>query len=149
MPRPGPRGTAACMVEGQSNEAHTRSGLTRSVVAVIAIALCVVSCGTPAPVAVPTASTTPTVAPVATAPPPRVVSTVASEAMLTITYDRPMKHGLACGGQGFAAGPKNTIDAFETNSAGRYYTSTDADFNDFLGFMWVASLNADCSGVTF
>src|SRR5690242_19050063 len=126
MPRPGPRGTAACMVERQSNEAQTCIWM-RLLIALASAALCVASCGAPAPVGVATATAAPTVAPVATTPPPRVLSTVASEAALTITYDRPMKHGLACGGQGFVAGPKNTIDAFETNSAGRYYTSTDPD----------------------
>jgi len=60
-----------------------------------------------------------------------------------------MKHGLACGTEGFTAGHKNTIDAFEMNITSRYYTSPDADFDELLSSMWVASLNADCSAVTF
>lgn len=60
-----------------------------------------------------------------------------------------MKHGLACGTRGFAAGRLNTIDAFEMNITSRYYTSPDPDFDEVLGAMWVASLNADCSAVTF
>ena len=72
-----------------------------------------------------------------------------SEAALTITYDRPMKHGLACGTQGFTAGRTNTIDAFEMNITSRYYTSPDVDFDELLNSMWVASLNTDCSAVTF
>jgi hypothetical protein len=77
------------------------------------------------------------------------VSATGTEAALTITYDRPMKHGLACGTEGFVAGPKNTIDAFEMNITSRYYTSPDADLDELLSAMWVASLNADCSSVTF
>jgi len=60
-----------------------------------------------------------------------------------------MKHGLACGTEGFVAGPRNTIDAFEMNITSRYYTSPDANFDELLSSMWVASLNADCSAVTF
>jgi hypothetical protein len=91
----------------------------------------------------------PSAIPSPTAVPPRVVTVSGSEAALTITYDRPMKHGLACGTEGFVAGPRNTIDAFEMNIASRYYTSPDAAFDELLSTMWVASLNADCSAVTF
>ena len=91
----------------------------------------------------------PSAIPSPTAVPPRVVSASGSEAALTITYDRPMKHGLACGTEGFVAGPRNTIDALEMNIASRYYTSPDAAFDELLSTMWVASLNADCSAVTF
>ena len=77
------------------------------------------------------------------------MSASGTEAALTITYDRPMKHGLACGTEGFTAGQTNTIDALEMNITSRYYTSPDAEFDELLSAMWVASLNADCSAVTF
>lgn len=80
---------------------------------------------------------------------PRVLGTTASEAKVTITYDRPMKHGLACGTRGFVAGPANTIDALEMNMTTRYYGSADPDFDEFWSHMWVAELNGDCSAVTF
>lgn len=80
---------------------------------------------------------------------PHVVSATGSEAALTITYDRPMKHGLACGTEGFTAGRANTIDALEMNITSRYYTSPEAVFDEMLSAMWVASLSADCSSVTF
>ena len=114
------------------------------------LALAVSGCTSAAPVV---SSPTPTIAPTASAmptpAPPRVVSTTASEALVTITYDRPMKHGLSCGQQGFSAGLANTIDAYEMNITSRYYGSTDPVFDEFWSKMWVASLNADCSAVTF
>lgn len=121
----------------------------KALFAIAAAALALTSCSAPAPVGLPTASVAQTVTPLPTTSPPRVVSTTATESALTITYDRPMRHGLACGEHGFKAGPSNTIDAFETNVSSRYYTSTNPDLDDVLGAMWVASLNADCSAVTF
>lgn len=103
------------------------------------------SSGSPSFAPQPSASAIPS----PTAAPPQVLSATGSEAALTVTYDRPMKHGLACGTQGFVAGPTNTIDAFEMNITSRYYTSPDPDFDELLSAMWVASLNADCSAVTF
>jgi hypothetical protein len=108
----------------------------------------VMGCGGNASIATPAPSSS-TGAPSPTLASPRVVSAAGSEAVLTVTYDRPMKHGLACGTQGFVAGPANTIDALEMNITTRYYTSPDADFDELLSAMWVASLNADCSAVTF
>ncbi len=92
--------------------------------------------------------------PAATATPapishPRVVATVAFEALLTIVYDRPMKHMLGCGTKGMGAGLVRTIDGFETNISSRYYTSTDPDFDEMLGTTWEAWLNGDCTAVTF
>ena len=92
--------------------------------------------------------------PAATATPapishPRVVATVAFEALLTIVYDRPMKHMLGCGTKGMGAGLVGTIDGFETNISSRYYTSTDPDFDEMLGTTWEAWLNGDCTAVTF
>jgi hypothetical protein len=111
---------------------------------IIGLALIAASaCGDAGSGASPSAISSPT------AIPPRVVRVSSSEAALTITYDRPMKHGLACGTQGFMAGHTNTIDAFEMNITSRYYTSPNADFDELLSRMWVASLNADCSAVTF
>jgi hypothetical protein len=110
--------------------------------------IAVIDCGGNASIATPAPSPSPG-APSPTAVSPRVVSAAGSEAALTVTYDGPMKHGLACGTQGFVAGPANTIDALEMNIATRYYTSPDTDFDEVLSAMWVASLNADCSAVTF
>ena len=80
---------------------------------------------------------------------PRVVSTSATEDRVTITYDRPMKHALACGTKGLSAGLTGTIDGLETNITSRYYTSTDPDFDDLWANLWEATLNADCTAVTF
>ncbi len=124
---------------------------------IIALGLiAVIGCGdagssaTSVPSASPVAPTPSTAAiPSPSAAPPHVVSATGGEATLTVTYDRPMKHGLACGTSGFTAGPTNTIDALEMNITSRYYTSPNADFDELLSAMWVASLNADCSAVTF
>jgi hypothetical protein len=120
---------------------------TRSLIVSLLI-IAVTACGGKASIATPAPSSSPG-APSPTLASPRVVSAAGSEAALTVTYDGPMKHGLACGTQGFVAGPANTIDALEMNIATRYYTSPDADFDEVLSAMWVASLNADCSAVTF
>ena len=98
--------------------------------------------------AAPSDGPTPSPSPLPTTA-PHVTRTTATEAALTVTYDRPMKHGLACGSEGFAAGRANTIDGLETDITSRYYTSADPDFDEMLSQMWVASLNADCSAVTF
>ena len=120
---------------------------TRSLILSVLLIL-VMECGGNASIATPAPSSS-TGAPSPTPASPRVVSATGSEAALTVTYDRPMRHGLACGTQGFVAGPTNTIDALEMNIATRYYTSPDSDFDEVLSAMWVASLNADCSAVTF
>ncbi len=80
---------------------------------------------------------------------PHVVSTIATEDAITINYSVPMKHGLACGSHGFTAGPVGTIDAYESNVTSRYYTSSDPDFDSIWNTPIEASLNADCSAVTF
>ncbi len=80
---------------------------------------------------------------------PHVVGTMATEDAITIVYSTPMKHGLACGTHGFAAGPVGTIDAYESNVTSRYYTSTEAEFDSMWSIPIEASLNADCSAVTF
>ena len=80
---------------------------------------------------------------------PHVVSTIATEDAITILYSTPMKHGLACGSHGFAAGPVGTIDAYESNVTSRYYTSTDPEFDLMWSIPIEASLNADCTAVTF
>jgi hypothetical protein len=82
-------------------------------------------------------------------PAPRVIDVTASESTLAITYDRPMKHGLACGTKGMVAGPSRTIDAFEMNITTSYYRSADPVFDEFLQSLWEAELNRDCSGVLF
>lgn len=120
----------------------------RAVIAILAVVI--VGCAdlgsvSPSPGASTVGASTPT----PTAAGPRVVSTTASEAKVTIFYDRPMKHGLACGTRGFAAGHAYTIDALELNISTRYYGSPDPDFDEFWSQMWVAELNADCSAVTF
>jgi hypothetical protein len=80
---------------------------------------------------------------------PHVVSTIATEDAITINYSVPMKHGLACGSHGFTAGPVGTIDAYESNVTSRYYTSSDPEFDSIWNTPIEASLNADCSAVTF
>jgi hypothetical protein len=120
---------------------------TRSLILSLLL-IAVTGCGGNASIATPAPSSS-TGSPNPTAASPRVVSAAGTEAALTVTYDGPMKHGLACGTQGFVAGPANTIDALEMNIATRYYTSPDTDFDEVLSAMWVASLNADCSAVTF
>lgn len=68
---------------------------------------------------------------------------------MTIVYSRPMKHALACGTKGLSAGLTGTIDGLEMNVTSRYYTSTDPDFDDMWANLWEATLNADCTAVTF
>ncbi len=80
---------------------------------------------------------------------PRVTTTIASESSVTVVYSRPMRHTLGCGTKGFGAGRAGTIDGYETNVSSRYYTSTDPDFDEMWSAAWEASLNGDCSAVTF
>ena len=80
---------------------------------------------------------------------PRVVRATATEDRVTVVYSRPMKHGLACGTKGLMAGSVGTIDALEMNITSRYYTSPDPDFDQMWDALWEATLNADCTAVTF
>ena len=100
----------------------------------------------------PSSSVPPTPSPQTASPRvlgPHVVGTIATEDAITITYSVPMKHGLACGSHGFVAGPVGTIDAYESNVSSRYYTSSDPEFDLMWGIPIEASLNADCTAVTF
>lgn len=80
---------------------------------------------------------------------PQVARTMATEDRVTIVFSRPMKHALACGTKGLSAGQTGTIDGLEMNITSRYYTSTDSDFDEMWASLWEASLNADCTAVTF
>ncbi len=80
---------------------------------------------------------------------PRVARTMATEDHVTIVFSRPMKHALACGTTGLSAGQIGTIDGLEMNVTSRYYTSTDPDFDEMWTTLWEATLNADCTAVTF
>ena len=80
---------------------------------------------------------------------PRVVRATATEDRVTVVYSRPMKHALACGTKGLSAGLTGTIDGLEMNVTSRYYTFTDPDFDEMWANLWEATLNVDCTAVTF
>jgi hypothetical protein len=117
-------------------------GMNRAVIVVATLVL-----GSCSPAAIPDSP-----APIATTTAqagPHIVGATATEDRVTIVYDRPMMHALACGTKGLSAGSAGTIDGLEMNITSRYYTSSDQDFEEMWANLWEATLNADCTGVTF
>lgn len=107
------------------------------------------SAARPVPTPEPASLTPPIAPPPADRRPPRVIAVSGTQTSLTVTFDEPMQHALACGASGPAAGGSGAIDNAHVGEGPGHYTSPDRVYHETLTSEIGAAVSEDCTQVTF